>query len=395
MQKLLFLSSILATALSISAQTPVAAGFTYRVATGATSRGPQGAGAAQLLFRFDSEDYRSYGDAQAAGNQVLGCQITLQDQYALTGSQERYDLRLYGEDPAHANYPNFLPNQPVGTNELVRMGPYTSLVAGTASDPRGAWLIAIAFATPITLPAGQDIFVGVEFQASAAANPNTTPAGWPNDGLSMHTSLGAAGISQTYDSRGPGAIAGGTTANSYMLVHDVGNNVYAYSSGMHQGQVDFLVPGTIGRGVITAITNQTSYPISNASPGTASFFSALHPDARSTPTNSGRADTVGYSFLGASAGSLVFYMVDFGFGSSPVPLSNFQASSTGMACLNLASAMTLGFNVANGSGVDFYPFALSPSARSLIAGVTVAMQGISFDPATGILRSGPCGAVKF
>jgi hypothetical protein len=57
--------------------------------------------------------------------------------------------------------------------------------------------------------------------------------------------------------------------------------------------------------------------------------------------------------------------------------------------------MTLGFNVANGSGVDFYPFSLSPSARSLVAGVTLAMQGISFDPASGILRSGPCGAVKF
>ena len=170
MQKLTLLGCVFATAFSVLAQI-APAGFTYNVMTGATSRGPQGAGPVQILFRIDRDDYRSYGNASAGSNQVLGAQIIMQDQYALIGGQEQYDIRLYGEDLAtpRPSFPNFAPDQPVGTNELVHMGPFTTPVGGTIADPRGAWVIAVAFATPIALPNNQDIFIGVQFQAAGVA----------------------------------------------------------------------------------------------------------------------------------------------------------------------------------------------------------------------------------
>ncbi|MSR37999.1 MAG: hypothetical protein EXS02_04075 [Planctomycetes bacterium] len=396
MQKLTLLGCVFATAFSVLAQS-APAGFTYNVMTGATSRGPQGAGPVQILFRIDRDDYRSYGNASAGSNQVLGAQIIMQDQYALIGGQEQYDIRLYGEDLAtpRPSFPNFAPDQPVGTNELVHMGPFTTPVGGTIADPRGAWVIAVAFATPIALPNNQDIFIGVQFQAAGAANASATPTTWPNDGLSLHTSLGAGGLAAIFDDKGQGAISGGVTANSYMLVHDVANSIYSYAGGAHQGQADLLVSSTVGRGVITVVTNQVSYSLTNTLPGTASFFSALHPDARAVPLHPGRADTVGYTYLGAPAGNLIFYLLNFGFGASPIELGTLVPGSSGMACLDLASAITLGFQIAGGSNVDTMQFPLSPAARRLIGGTNLAFQGITFDAANNILRAAACGAVKF
>ena len=152
---------------SLSAQN-VAAGFTTNVAVGATSRGAIANRAGQLLFRFDSEDYRGFGDANFTSNRITGYQFVMQDQYA--ASQEQYDVRFYGEDltTPNFNYPNFTVNSPAGTNELSHLGPFQSPVS-TATGA-GAWMITGTFATPLALPNNQDIFLAVELQASAAAN---------------------------------------------------------------------------------------------------------------------------------------------------------------------------------------------------------------------------------
>src|SRR5207249_9445538 len=130
-------------------------------AIGATSRGAIGPRPGQLLFRIDSEDYRGWGNAQATNatsNDVVGMTFILQDQYALAGSQEQFDIRFYGEDltSPNFNFPNFLPTQPVGTNQIAHVGPFTSPVGGTVADPRGAWFETITFAAPLSLPNNQD-----------------------------------------------------------------------------------------------------------------------------------------------------------------------------------------------------------------------------------------------
>jgi hypothetical protein len=391
----LFVCGVLLSSLAVRGQTNVAAGFTWHLATGATSRGP--AGPVQLLFRFAAEDYRGYGNAQAtsvSGNDVTGIQFTLQDQFALAGSQEQYDVRVYGESPQNHGFPAFAANQPAGTNELAHLGPFTSPVGGTASDPRGAWIVTVTFATPLTLPAAQDVFVGVQLQQAAAMNLAAVPSSWPNDGLSVHTSVGAGTSASVFDDKGPALIEGNLTNGSYLLVHDLAAGTYAYSGGPHQGQVDFLVPSAIGRGVVTAVTNQTSYPISNTAPGTSSFFSALHPDARAVPLHAGRADNVGYAFLGAPAGAPVFTLAGFSFAAAPQPLAAILPGSTGSACLDSAGAMVVQFALGGGTGVDAWSLPLSPGARTIVAGVTLVFQAIELDPATGLAHAGPCGATR-
>jgi hypothetical protein len=380
-------------AASLTAQTNVNVGFTYNVGIGATSRGALQQNAGQLLFRFDSEDYRCWGDSNGTTNTVTGIQFNLQDQY--DSSVETYTIRLYGEDltTPNPNFPNFSATSPPGTNQLVSFGPFSS-PGGTANAP-AAWQITVTFATPFGLPDGQDVFAAFDLGPSAAANPSTTPPYWPNDGISIHIELGLQQTGfATYDLKGPGAISGGLTANSYAIAHNPATGVMAYG-GARQGYVDFLQSSTAGRGMVTAQTNQTSLPSSNALPGTASFYSGVHPDAATPPLNGGRADTPSYVFSGAAAGTIVFFLVDFSFSPFPLPLSTFVPGSTGTACLPLGSFTTLGFAISAGTGQDTYTFNLSPGARTLIAGITLVWEGVELDPVANVLHGGPCGAQHF
>ena len=129
----------LALAASLSAQN-VAAGFTFNAGIGATSRGALQQNAGQLLFRFDNEDYRGWGDSNATTNTVTGMQFILQDQFDST--VEQYDVRIYGEDltTPNPNFPNFAVNAPAGTNELLHVGPFNS-PGGVANAPAAEYFI--------------------------------------------------------------------------------------------------------------------------------------------------------------------------------------------------------------------------------------------------------------
>src|SRR5262249_50863282 len=176
--------------------------------------------------------------------------------------------------------------------------------------------------------------------------------------------------------------------------HNPAAGTLAYG-GARQGQVDFLMTSTAGRGVVTAQTNQTSLTSSNALPGTASFFSGVHPDAATPPLNGGRADTPSYVVRGPPAGTIVFFLIDFGSSPLPLPLSTFVPGSTGTACLPLGSFQTLGFAIASGSGQDTFTLNLSAGARTLIGGLSLVWEGVSLDPVANVLHGGPCGAQHF
>src|SRR5262249_42383762 len=264
----------------------VPVGFTVNTGVSATSRGALQALAGQVLFRFDAEDYRCWGDSNGTTNTVTGIQYNMQDQ--LDSTAEQYTVRLYGEDVTTLTptSTNFAGTSPPGTNQLVSFGPFSTPVGPGIIQ---AWQFTLTFTTPLALPDGQDVFMGFDLAAAPA---------WTADGLSIWIEFGLQQPNppfSVWDLKGPGAISGGVTSNSYSLVHDPAAGTLAYG-GQRQGIVDFLTTSTVGRGVATAQTNQTSLPTSNAPPGTASFFSGLHPDAATPPLNGGPADTPSYVF---------------------------------------------------------------------------------------------------
>lgn len=390
----------LAVAASLAAQTPQPAGFTFNVSVGATSRGAMANRAGELMFRFDSSDYAAIcrpaappaGLPGSTQNLIDGVQFVLQDQYA--ASQEGYNLHIYTESATTPDYPTILAGQPAGTSAISTV---TGLLSPTSTTTSAAaWLISYTFTTPVAVPNNADAFVSVELQASAAANTAATPPYWPNDGLSIQINLGIQpGAAFTvFDLKGAAPIG----QTSYGLVHDVTNALFAYG-GARQGQVDLLTTEP-GRGVATAITNQATYTISNTAPGTASFFSALHPDAATPPFNGGRVDDLGFVYQNATlpVGSLVFYLIDFGFapGGLYLPLSAFMPGSTGVLCLS-PNQQNVGLSVSTGAQTNF-TFLIPATARGFLgaAGLSqLAVTAIGYDVTTGALAGAPCAAQKF
>ena len=397
---LLTFAASLAVAASLAAQTPQPAGFNFNVVAGATSRGAMANRAGELIFRFDSSDYVAIcrPDAPPAGspgstqNLIDGVQFVLQDQYAV--SQEGYNLHIYTESSTAPDFPTITAGQPAGTTALSTVTGLLSPVSTTASP--AAWLVSYTFTTPVAVPNNADAFVSVELQASAAANTAATPSFWPNDGLSVQISLGIQpGPNFTvFDLKGAAPVG----QTSYGLVHDVTNALFAYG-GARQGMMDLLTTAS-GRGVATAITNQATYTISNTAPGTASFFSALHPDAATPPFNGGRVDDLGFVYQNSAlpVGSLVFYQVDLGFapGNLFLPLSAFMPGSSGVLCLS-PNMQNIGLTVSSGAQTNF-TFLVPSGARGLLGatGLTqLAVTAIAYDPTTGALAGAPCAAQKF
>jgi hypothetical protein len=358
------------------AQTNQNCGFLFHVAVGATSRGPALGDACELLARFGFDDYRAYGRPQAAGATITGFFAMVQDQDGST--QESFDVHVYAQDPANTAFPNFPAGSTPGTNALISV----PLSGPTSSSGAVASTYTVNFATPLVIPNHTgNVFLGVSVPA----------ANWPSDGLSLQLNSGVplgAGFS-IYDLPGEALI----DQNSYAAVHVVGNSYIAYGLPGQWGvdlRTDYV------SGVVTAITNQTSYTVSNAAPGTASFLSGLHPDASSPAYNSGRADDIAYVFTDPTmvAGALVFETLDFGFAAVPQPLSNFAPGAQGYLCQSL-NLMSVALQTATGPTVSFVT-TIPASARSLL-GSTIGKliwSAVSLD-ASGNIKGGPCGASHF
>jgi hypothetical protein len=356
---------LLATALFapfLAAQQPK--GSLYNVTPSTASRGSLLANGGVLFNRFDFDDSRGFGMTGAPGSVVVeGFVVQLQDYDGATA--ETYSVALYQEDPVNAGMP--LINAPV-----VTVGPFTS-PTGTGPLSFGN---TVTF-PPVTVFASQDLFVGVVLGAA----PN-----WPIDGLAVQTSLGGQRLPLVWDDPGPAPIQ----HSGYGGRYDPTFNLLGYPSTFtpRQYMVD-LVTRTPG-GTATAITNQASYPISNTAPGTASMFSAYHPDAQRPPVHTGRADDLGYVYLDTAmpAGSPVFFFADLGSFGPPVPLAPFVPGSVGVFCLN-PSAATLGLGFLL-SGEAAWITVIPATARPTIGGLPFLQQGICLDPVNGLLRAAPC-----
>lgn len=370
----------------------------FNVSTGATTRGTVGVNAGQQLTRYDASDYvgigKEVGTPLVTGFEIAGLTYVLQDQNDAT--PETYSLWAYSESPTNPNFPNFLASDPVGVNSIPTPGValFSGVQAstGTAGGTISAYIYTVNFTTPVVYPAGLDLFLAVEHPAAA---------GWAaTDGGSVHINLGISPnfpppTVNTFDLKGPGVIGDGLTNNSYGYAHNTTNGALA-SGGARQYHIIPLVATTAGVGVALATTNQSSYPISNVAPGTASFFSALHPDGSNSPTTAGRVDDSHYMYFGATAGNLVFFLADLNASPVLVPLGGILAGSAGVTCLNAPTV--LGFVLASGTGQDSWSLLWGPAnnaVRGFLTGSTFLLQGVAFDTTAGTLKGAPCATIRY
>jgi len=350
------------------------AGFNFNVAPGATTRNGVST-AAELMGRIDFEEYRGLDET------VDGFQVIMQDQDVIASPGELFDFFIYDEDPLNPNFPNFTAGSAPGTNaiaSLLGLGGPTAVSPGSAVV--GAALISVTFTTPAAIPpVTGDVFVSFSVPAAPA---------WPADGLSVQISLGTnpmfpAPATNIYDIAGPAPIA----QNTYGLVHDILGAGIAYG-GPRQLMFDLLTDNPSG--VVTAITSQASYPLSNVSPGTASFFSGLHPEA-----SPGRADDIAYVFFdpALSPGSFIFFLGDFDFFQFPLSLNQFVPGAVGAACLP-QSAQVIALGISTGPQTENV-INIPTAFRSLISGNTFAFDAVAIDSATSQVRGGYCGKQAF
>ena len=349
-------------------------GFNFNVAPGATSRSGINT-AAELMTRIDFDDYRGLDET------VEGFQVIMQDQDVATTPGELFDFFMYDEDPLMPEFPNIPGGSAPGTNAIVSL---LGLAGPAAPSPGsatvGAAILSVTLTTPANIgPISSDLFMSFSVPAAPA---------WPSDGVSVQINLGInpmfpAPAPNIYDVPGSAPIA----QTSYGVVHDVVGGGFSYG-GPRQLMADLL--SSDPSGVVTAITAQTNYPLSNAAPGTASFFSGLHPEA-----SPGRGDNIGYVYFDSSLspGSPVFFLGDFDFFQFPLALSAFVPGAVGWACVP-QSAQVLSLQIAAGPQVENV-ITIPTAFRSLITGQNFVFDAVAFDAVTGQIRGGYCGKQHF
>lgn len=353
------LAVVLAGSLPTVAQQPL--GATFGLAPSNASRGGLLGAAGTLCARFDHDDCIGWGLSATAANtrQIRGVTFVSQDQNGATA--ENYWLVVMTESATSPGMPNL---QAVAT-----FGPYT--------HPATAPGVAVftnthVFPTPVAVPADRDVFIGVRLDPAPL---------WPNDGHSVQCALGVVSQWPVYDLPGPGTIQHG----SYALAIDAAGAVFYRST--RQLLIDLLIDGP--GGAATTVTNQSTYPASNAPPGIGGYLSGLHPDVRLPATFPGRLDDVGFVYLDTALpnGMPVFFLADLGNFAGEVRLDALFAGATGSVCLS-PSALVLGLGFALG-GRCHRAFPLPSALRPSIGGTNLLQQAIGLDP-TFAMRASPC-----
>ncbi len=343
--------------------------FTSRGSTALPNTNPSTA-----YLRIDADHYAGWGvnPATPGMREIVGLYAVLQDQIGTT--PETFDILVYGEDPAAANYP-------LAITPLATAGPFPT-PASTATGAV-AWVLTANFTTPVLAPAGQDVFVAVGL-------PQPATGTWPTDGMSCHALYFVNVTSGFFDLPGfahptsPPEQAG----NGGWYVPSLPSGPL-YTVTPRMWKIQPLVNGATG--VAGTITNQTTATQSNLPPGTASMASGLHPDAQNPPLNAGRADDISGRWFktGTPDGTPVFFLMDFGTFGPELPVSVFLPGSTGVACLNLGTMTTLGINFTVG-GQAFQVLTIPANSRGILAGISVLHQAAGFDPVSGTAMVNGC-----
>jgi hypothetical protein len=361
-------------AVAAASQTYQTAGFYFNVATSANLTNSSPTSPTRMLARISNADYRDWGVHSdfPTKHDIRGVSLVVQDSDGSTG--EVFTIQGFGENPAAPTLPDPADNFLNSANITIPPG-----APGVA-----AWLYNLTFATPALADIGEDVFLGIGQPAIVA----------PANGLGVHCVLGAVvGTFAVYDLPGAGMPA---TPPSY-AVSWTGTAAPGHVTTKVQLRVDPFLDEMSG--VATAVTNQTSFVISNTPPGTASFFSGLHPDAASPPKNAGRADDVGFRVEDADlAGQPIIFFIDADFSATPAGLFLPGAASRGTFCGNAALLMTMGVGVGSTPSGTADPFggraafnvSLPPAVRVGLQGVNVVWWALGLKLPAGDLYGSPC-----
>jgi len=375
-------------AAAVCAQNPLGTftnmGTTYATRGGAATPNTN---PAVLFARHDMENYAGFTTGVTPGTrQVTGINFVIQDQNLAT--TETFSLVVYTGDPAMADFPNV-------TTPLATSGNFV-LPVGTGG---GSYNASANFATPVTAPATDDVYVGLSFNSGWVVSGTAV-----TDGLSVWEQRlqAGAGTIATFDLAGPRlpATSPAGTYGGYYCANPAAGPAYPVVT---QYKIQPIVP--ISGGVACTRTNQTGnhvestagavagFTVQEPGAGTSNMFSGLHPDAANPSTNAGRTDDIGQMFLNASlpAGSLVFFFIDLGgFGAFEVPAANFVPGSTGVACMNLGSMQVLGFSLLGSNGRAYRVSTFGAATRSLLSGFNWVQQAVALDVATNTIHATAC-----
>lgn len=307
--------------------------------------------------RFDADRYAAFGvdPAQPGVRQILGVRCLLEDLQGATVDPVAF--RVMTADPLNTGYPD-------AQNPIATTGTFTLPVG---SGPV-AYDASLAFQTPVTLPVGADLYVGVFH-----LNPMLPSL--------LDGSL--VGVTMRLLLR-PGAAAPTTAPDdtySGWYVPATGTLTYGY-------QQQYLIEPLVATGgVASAMVASALTPF----PGHSGMFVSQYPDAANPPLNAGRADDLGMTFVrpGLPAGSLVFFFGDFTGAFAPeVPLANLLPGSTGAFCIDPTVAVSFGLTVSTGAATGRVT-AIAAAARPLLTGISIVQQAVALDVTTLVAHAGP------
>ncbi len=340
------------------------AGFFYKCSPGGSGRGVTGQ--STELLRIGKLDYRGWGvsSTDPTSHIFYGIQFVVQDQLCLT--RETLTLVGYEESSSKPHYPD--------TSKMFFGGVKVTLPPGFGAK---AFLVTAVFNTPAKVKVGQDVFIGATLP----------PAPIPYiDGLSIHFVRGVTYSKNDYDLAGPG-LPSTKPLNCY------GHTLSSTRNDPVEVQWHFDPLLKTASGVATATTNQSRYTVSAKKPGTASFFSGLHPDAASPPKNAGRMDSVGFRILDKDLANdpvVFFYSTNFSIGNL------FFGGLDGCVCIDITKMQIAGMKIADSNGEAWIHVDLGPMGnpiRRLIRGAKIVWFAIGIDK--NLLRASPCAMQRF
>lgn len=218
--------------------------------------------------------------------------------------------------------------------------------------------VIMSYATPSSIPAGKNVYFGIEFlsQAPIGAGPSV---------LGVDTScISAPGPSPIRDG---GYVIGTNLPNPNVLtpLPTPGQLcMELYSENLGAKAISWPLPG---------IPDQTLY-------------AGLHPDALNPPLNPGRSDDIGFQVMGESLDTddLVFFFRGRGWAADPYPWRLFFPGQGGALTIDPFQAISsIGVDRADADGVAFIQRSLSSPFRSQTSSLEVYWIAIAVDEVTG------------
>lgn len=320
-----------------------------------------------VLNRLDPRDHRHCFDDGTG--QMAYSELHVAIHEANDNTNEAWSAVWYLEDPT-------APGQPDAAGPITRLGPMPLPPPGFGT-PAVTWFVGLGFGPPGTVTNNVRLFYGVGLPPAPGQN-------WPSDGLSVLaiTDMTADAV-RDVPGRGYGSVPFGNHSLWVPTANGAPSGLGLYlGTAPGSRQIFYCDMGGIGAGgTPIAVTNQTSYPISNGT-GTTSLLSGLHPDVFGW--NPGRQDDPGFLFYDDEmAGQIALVFCGFAT-QAPLPIAlipGFAPDSYGVLCIDLGGAVSFA-GLIDGAGFARVTLPLSSAARAFVqasGGLDLVWQGFAVD----------------